>query len=175
MKIGFVSLDHLRDWHGTTRLIDQLAAEMAARRHEIVIIAHKGAASSKVPVSRREYPHELITLDLSDGPGRKTAREKIAASGMDVCAASVGNNLIMHMPGLLRGSGIPFVFGDPHDPRVRTFAGWQPYESYGTLNCADAIQTLLPEYIPFYPETLRPRVTEIGVPAPPPADIDLRR
>ena len=172
MKIGLVSLDHLRDWHGTTRLIDRIAAEMTARGHEAAIIAHEGLASSKVPVSRREYPHELITLDLTGPAGRRASREKIAAAGMDVCVASVGNNLIMHMPGLLRGSGIPFIFGDPHDPRVRTFAGWQPYESYGALACADAIQTLLPQYIAFYPQELRPRVVEIGVPAPPFAAVD---
>ncbi|MCL2081580.1 MAG: glycosyltransferase [Oscillospiraceae bacterium] len=170
MKIGFISFDHLRNWHGITRQVDRLAAAMSDRGHRIVIAALEGNASAKIPVSTRPYPHELITLNLSGKRGE--AREKIAASGMDVCFASMGGSQILHMPGLLRGSGIPFVFGDPYDPRARSFAIWQPYESFGALACADTVQTLLPEYIPFYPEALRARVTDVGIPAPPPAEID---
>ena len=48
MKIGFVSFAHLVDWTGITRLIDQLAAKMAARGHEVVIIAQEGIASQTV-------------------------------------------------------------------------------------------------------------------------------
>ena len=172
MKVGFVSLDHLRDWHGTTRLIDQLAAEMGARGHSVVIIAHKGTASPKVPVSLREYPHELITLDLSIPDGRKTAREKIAASGMDVCAASVNDSMLMYIPWLFRGSGIPYVLGDPGDPRILSYNDWQPFENFGALASADAIQTLLEQFVPFYPQALRQRLAVIGIPAPPPAQVD---
>ena len=169
MKIGFVSFDHLRDWHGTTRLIDQIAAEMGARGHGVVLVAHEGKASRKTPVSLREYPHELVTVELKTASGRRAAREKIAASGMDVCVASVNDRQLMYIPWLFRGSGIPYILGDPNDPRVFTFRAWQPYESYGSFYSADAIQTLLPEYIPFYPETLRPLITEIGIPVPPAA------
>ena len=174
MKIGFVSLEHLRDWTGITRLIDRIASEMVARGHDVTIIAldNKGRASAKTPVSAIAYPHELITLDLSRPAGRREARDKIAASKLDVCAASIGNTQVMYMPWLFRGSGVPFILGEPADPRVFNFARWQPYEHYGTLFSADAFTTLLPQYLPFYPEALRPRAAVIGNPAPPAADID---
>lgn len=165
-------MDHLRDWHGTTRLLDRIAAAMVRRGHSVVIIAREGKASAKTPVSKLEYPHELIAVNIDSSGGRSRAREAIGASNIDICLVSLGNDGILHMPGLLRGSGVPFVFGDPHDPRVRTFAGWQPYESYGALAYADAIQTLLPVYVDYYPKPLRERVTEIGIPAPPPVDVD---
>ena len=172
MKIGFVSLDHLRDWHGTTRLIDRIAKEMSNRGHGVVIIAREGTASAKIPVSTFDYPHELIAVNLDSPQGRGTAREKIAASGIDVCMASINDSSLLYLPGLFLGSGIPYIFGDPHEPLVFTFSRWQPYESYGAMATADAIQTLLPNYIPLYPKALQPRVTEIGIPSPLPAEID---
>ncbi|MCL1828471.1 MAG: glycosyltransferase [Oscillospiraceae bacterium] len=175
MKIGFVSLDHLRDWTGITRLIDRLASEMTARGHEVTVIAldNRDRRSSKIPVSALAYPHKLIALDLSGPAGRGEAKEKIKASGLDICAASVGTTLVMYMPLLFSGSGIPYILGEPADPRVYTFERWQPYEHYGTLFSADAFTTLLPQYLPYYPEALRERAAVIGNPAPEPADIDL--
>jgi len=172
LKIGFVSFEHLRDWTGITRLIDQLASAMAARGHSVTIIARDGKASEKTPVSKRDYPHDLITLDLRNH-GLREAREKIASSGLDICVTSIGSTQVLYMPWLFYGSGIPFILGEPADPRVFTFERWQPYEHYGALFSADAIQVLLEQYIPFYPDTLKPRITVIGNPAPPPAIVDL--
>ena len=172
VKIGFVSLDHLRDWTGITRLIDRLAAEMVLRGHQAVIIAEKGKASAKIPVSALSYPHELIAIDTEGAAGRTQAREAIAASGIDVCAASIGSAKLLYLPALLRGSGIPYVVGEAADPRVFVYERWQPYEHFGALFAADAVQVLLDEYLPFYPNALRPRLFVIGNPVPPPAEVD---
>jgi len=173
MRIGFASFDHLRDWTGITRLIDHIACELQSRGHSIVLIAQEGSPSQKVPVSPRSYPHELVTINLGSLPQRLEAKKKVADSGIEVCAASVGDRHLLYMPWLLSGSGIPFVIGEPADPRVFTFERWHPYENYGALVCADAIQVLLAQYLPLYPESLRLRCTVIGNPAPPPAAADL--
>ena len=173
MRIGFISPDHLRDWHGTTRLIDRIAGNLSERGHEIVLFALEGSASSNIPVSSRPYPHELITFHWNNAEGRSKVRDKMAMSKLDICVASLNNDSIMYMPSIFKDLNIPFVYGDPHDPLVRTYRNWQPYESFGALACADAIQTLLPEYIEYYPKVLQPRVRAIGIPAPQPQNIDL--
>ena len=168
LSIGFISLYHLRDWGGITRLIDQIAIGLSALGHNITIIAQEGKASAKAPVSKRDYPHELITLDLSGAHGLRQARQKIASSGLDIFVSTYA----IYMPWLLYGSGIPFVIAGSIDPRVHTFERWQPYEHYGALYSADAIHILLADYAVFFPEALRPRMTVIGNPAPPPAPVD---
>jgi|GEM_PF-1392514 len=172
MHIGFISLDHLRDWTGITRLIDSLAAEMIARGHRVTIIACEGTASSKIPISARTYPHELMTIDLDTARGRDAARESIASAGFDICATSIGSKQVIYLLSLFQGSGIPFIVAEPGDPYVLSFDRWQPYERHGMLFCADVFTVLLPQYLPRYPATLQSRATVIGNPAPPPADID---
>jgi len=173
MKIGFLGFDHLRDWTGISRLIDQLACEMIGRGHRVVIVAEEASPSKRIPVSPRAYEHELITLDLTSAQARQQAREKIAKSGIDICVTSVGSTQLLQVPGLFWGSGIPLCIGEPADPRVISFERWHPYEHYGVLACADAIQVLLPQYAPQYPEPLRSRITVIGNPIPQIADVDL--
>lgn len=174
MKIGFISFDHLRGWNGITRLIDRIAAEMAERGHSVSIVALEASADSKkkIPVSKLDYPHELITLNLNDRQGQTEAAGKIAASGLDVCAASIGSTRLLQLPYLFKSSGIPFIHGEPADPRVFNFARWQPYEHYGVLFAADAFTVLLEEYLPFYPKALQSRAHVIGNPAPKPAPVD---
>jgi len=172
MKIGFVSLDHLRDWSGITRLIDRIAADMARREHLITIIALDKKANTKTPVSELNYPHELLPLNLDDEQGILEAREKIKSAKLDICAASIGSSQLELMPKLFYGSGIPFIHGEPADPRVFTYERWNPYLHFGALYTCAAIQVLLPEYIPLYPKLLQPRITVIGNPTHPPADVD---
>ena len=172
MKIGFFSINHLRDWGGIQTLIDQLAVGMIAKGHEVIIIAQEGKVSSKVPVSPRDYPHELIALDLESAEGRTAAKEKIKASGMDICAASLGDDNFLYMPRLFSGSGIPYVIGEPGNPCVYIFERGQPYHNYGALYAADAFTVLMDVYPQFYPAALRPRAHAIGNPAPPPIEVD---
>ncbi|MCL2087033.1 MAG: glycosyltransferase [Oscillospiraceae bacterium] len=174
MKIGLISFAHLLDWTGITRLIDQIAAEMVKRGHSVTIIAKEGKASSKIPTSALAYKHELLTLNLDTDSGRKQAREKIANSGLDVCAASVGGTEILYLPWLFKNTNIPFVHGEAADPRVFVYERWEPYEHFGVLSCAAAFTVLLEEYLPFYPQVLRKKARVIGNPAPPPADIDFK-
>jgi glycosyltransferase involved in cell wall biosynthesis len=169
MRIGFVSMEHLREWTGITRLIDKIAESMSVRGHLPIIIAQKGRpATGKVPVSPLAYPHETLALELNSAHGRREAREALAASRLDVCVGMFGDAQALFMPWLFNGSGIPRVVGDPADPRFYTFARWQPYEHYAVLASADAVQVLLKEYLPHYPPALRPRITVIGNPIPPP-------
>jgi len=172
MKIGFISLDHLLDWHGTTRLIDRIAAAMVARGHSIVIIAHEGKVSDKTPVSTLSYPHNLITVNLNDAHGFNEAREKIAASSIDICVASMNDYRLVYISRLFRGTGIPYILGEPEEPLTAAYEYRQPYEHYGSLAAADAIQVLLAEYIPFYPQFMQSRIVDIGIPAPPLSDVD---
>jgi glycosyltransferase involved in cell wall biosynthesis len=173
MKLGFVSLAHLRDWTGITRLIDRIAAEMVNRKHEVVIIAKTPEnVSGKIPVSALEYPHELITGTFDGTDEINRIRTEIADSGMDVCMASIGNADFNLMPRLFGKSGIPFIAGDPADPRVFIYERWNPFEHFGVLSAAGAVQVLLEEYVPFYPDALKPKITVIGNPVPEAADID---
>ena len=172
MKIGFVSLAHLSDWTGITRLTDRNAQAMAGRGHRITIISEAAKASTKTPVSQLAYPHELITVDLKSTQGLKAAREKITASGLDVCSAAFGDKQMIYMPHLFRGSGIPLIIGEHADPRVFSYARWSPYEHYGSLAFADALHILLADYLPYYPGPLREKAHVIGNPAPPPAAVD---
>ncbi|MDR2528059.1 MAG: glycosyltransferase [Synergistaceae bacterium] len=166
MRIGFLSMEHLREWTGITRLVDRIATEMSVRGHFPVIIARKGRpVTEKVPVSPMAYPHETLALDLDDA--QQAARKRIAASGLDVCVGMFGDAQALYMPWLFSGSGIPCVVGDPADPRFYTFARWQPYEHYAVLAFADAVQALLEDYLPYYPPALRSRITVIGNPIPP--------
>ena len=173
MKIGFLSFDHLRDWTGITRLIDQLATEMVSRGHHVVIMAEEASPSKRVPVSPRAYEHELITFDLSSVSTRQAARTKIAGSGIDICATSVGGAQMPYVPWLFNGSGIPVCVGEPVDPRVISFERWLPYEHFGVLFAADAIQVLLERYVQHYPSCLQERITTIGNPLPPSPEVDL--
>jgi glycosyltransferase involved in cell wall biosynthesis len=176
MKIGFLSMDHLRDWTGITRLIDRIAAEMARRGHEVFLLAHENKAATQtkknVPVGQCDYLHTLVTFSLDNPANILSAREKIAECGLDVCMTSMGNTDLLYMPRLFHGSRTPYIIGEAADPRVFIYERWQPYEHFAALNGAAAIQILLKEYRPFYPDALKPRITTIGNPAPPKAEVD---
>ena len=164
MKIGFISLDHLRDWNGITRLIDRIASAMSERGHMIVIFVLEAKASSKIPVSALSYPHELVTFGVNGGKIDSEAREKIAASGAEICVTSIGGRELLYMPWLFRGSDIPYIIGEPFDPRIFTYERWSPYEHFGALYSAAAVQVLLPQYLPYYPEVLQKNISVIGNP-----------
>ncbi|MCL2633936.1 MAG: glycosyltransferase [Oscillospiraceae bacterium] len=171
MKIGFVSLDHLRSWTGITRLIDRIAQAMTVRGHEVVIIACAVGATCGRP-SELNYPHELIEINTDSETGIAEARGKLMASGINICAASIGSSQLSLMPKLFRGTGIPWVHGEPADPRVFVYERWNPYVHYGTIYSCAAVQVLLKEYVPYYPLPLQSRMTVIGNPAQPPEKVD---
>jgi glycosyltransferase involved in cell wall biosynthesis len=172
MRIGFLSIDHLRDWTGITRLIDRIAADMAKRGHEVFLLAHENKAAESIPVGQCEYPHTLVTFALDTPANILSARERIAGCGLDVCMTSMGNTDLLYMPRLFYGTRTPYIIGEAANPRVFIYERWQPYEHFAALNGAAAIQILLEEYRPYYPKTLKPRITTIGNPAPPIAEVD---
>ncbi|MCL2018765.1 MAG: glycosyltransferase [Oscillospiraceae bacterium] len=174
MKIGFLSMDHLRDWTGITRLIDRIAAEMVRRGHSVVIIARDFKASAKIPVSMLDYPHELIRIDINSPKAREESREKISASDIQVCAVSIGDSSLPQVSAIFKGSVIPYVLGEPFDPRVLIYQRGNPYVHFGALYSADAVQVLLSRYLPYYPEVLRRRAFVIGNPVHPPSDVDFK-
>jgi glycosyltransferase involved in cell wall biosynthesis len=172
MKIGFLSMDHLRDWTGITRLIDRIAADMARRGHEVFLLAHENKTAKSIPVGKCDYPHTLVTFALDKSVNILKAREKIGNCGIDVCMTSMGNTDLLYMPRLFYGDRTPYIIGEAADPRVFIYERWQPYEHFAALNGAAAIQILLEEYRPFYPDALKSRITMIGNPAPPKAEVD---
>jgi glycosyltransferase involved in cell wall biosynthesis len=172
MKIGFLSIDHLRDWTGITRLIDRIAADMARRGHEIYLLAHESKTADGIPIGQCDYPHTLVKFTLNNPAAILSAREKIRNCGLDVCMTSMGSTDLLFMPRLFYGSRTPYIIGEAADPRVFVYERWQPYEHFSALNGAAAIQILLKEYRPYYPDTLKSRITVIGNPAPPIAEVD---
>ena len=172
MKTGFLSMDHLRDWTGITRLIDRIAADMARRGHEVYLLAHENKAKNSIPVGSRDYPHTLVTFSLDTPENILSAREKIGACELDVCMTSMGNTDLLFMPRLFYGSNTPYIIGEAADPRVFVYERWQPYEHFSALNGAAAIQILLEEYYPYYPDVFKPRITVIGNPAPQNTEVD---
>jgi len=172
MRIGFLSIDHLRDWTGITRLIDRIAADMAQRGHEVFLLARESKTADSIPVGKCDYPHTLVTISLDTPEAILSAREKITGCNIDVCMTSMGSADLLFMPRLFYGSRTPYIIGEAADPRVFVYERWQPYEHFAALNGAAAIQILLEEYREFYPEALKPRITTIGNPAPPIAEVD---
>lgn len=170
MKIGFLSLDHLKDWNGITRLIDRIASDMQSRGHEVTVIALDAVASKKIPVSALAYPHTLVTFDIEK---LDEAREKITASGIEICVTSFASQSLSIMPKIFKGSGIPYIIGESFDPRILVYEWRSPYEHFKALYSADAVQVLLPQYIEYYPEPIRKKITVIGNPVGDIADINL--
>ncbi|MCL1788872.1 MAG: glycosyltransferase [Oscillospiraceae bacterium] len=174
MKIGFISLDHLIGWTGITRLIDRIAFSMHARGHEITIISQENKSLQNRNRSSSSYPCDFLVIDLSSPEKIDESRNKISASGLDICVGSVGagQTQLIHIPRLFYKTNIPFIHGEPADPRVFSYERWNPYEHYRVLYSVAAIQVLLEEYIPFYPKILHPKIHVIGNPAQPPCAVD---
>lgn len=174
LHIGFACFKILVDWSGIERVTARLSEAMSARGHKVSVIVptNQGKPAKTVPISPLPDGCETISLNLTSAAGRKEARETLRNSSLDVVVAFFGGRDLLWMPWLLKNSGIPLLIAESIHPDEMCQERMTPYEHYGALMAADAIQVLLPPYREKYPHALQERITVIGNPSPPSVQID---
>lgn len=148
---------------GSERAATALAAEMACRGHEVLLLSAAWPGGATVPVYG--VPPGVRHMSI-DAEGRhadiRRLREHLTARGTDVFLSmqSSDDHLLWAMACM--GSGIPFICSERCDPvAFIESVAWNRPGRLAVLSGADCIHELLPAYLESVPEYFRDKVRVI--------------
>jgi glycosyltransferase involved in cell wall biosynthesis len=151
---------------GVERFGCGLAGDLLRRGHAVTVFYEDNPKNAAAPLYSVPQDAALVSLPLNyKGCRPGLARERVAASGIDVLAAMFSWESMLWMPFLLRDSGIPLLASE-HGPPLYIEGRWNAYEHNACLAGADHAHVLLETYREHYPEFLRERISVIPNPAP---------
>lgn len=153
---------------GSERVATNLAGEMAARGHAVLLLSTFGPQKEADPVYSLPAGVRHLTIDHRGEHARiRRMREFLVADGTDAFLSmqSDGAHLLWAM--CCMGTGIPFICSERVDPIIYTENyAWNKAGRYAVLAGADYIHELLPTYIDTVPEYFRHKTRVIPNAAP---------
>jgi glycosyltransferase involved in cell wall biosynthesis len=166
MHCGIVIWSLFESKGGVERFGCGLTRALLRRGHAVTIFYEDNPKNAAAPLYPVPQDAAIVPLPLNyKGCRPGLARERVAASGIDVLDAMFSWESMIWMPFLLRGSGIPLLASE-HGPPIYTEGRWNAYEHNACLAGADHAHVLLEAYREHYPEFLRERISVIPNPAP---------
>lgn len=154
---------------GSERVATNLAGEMAARGHAVLLLSTFGPKNEADPVYSLPPGVRHLTIDNRGEHAQiRRLRDFLVADGIDVFLSmqSDGAHLLWSM--CCMGTGIPFICSERVDPIVYTENyAWSKAGRHAVLAGADYIHELLPTYIDTVPEYYRDKIRIIPNAAPP--------